>query len=137
MSNPQANAIPYPQGTGSFEQAEDSAKSDGQQQTAEGTTSSETTGGGREPVAWVEVAVNLSPVEAAIIRGRLETSDIPALIQQESIGSVMGLTVGPLGSAKVLVPEAMAETALSILADTFEPDDAHYDDAHYDEGEEL
>ena len=61
--------------------------------------------------------------EAAIIKGRLESHDIPAIAQQEAIGSVFGLTIGPLGSARVLVPEPLAERALEILAETFEPDD--------------
>lgn len=45
------------------------------------------------------------------------------MVQQEAIGSVMGLTVGPLGSAKVLVPEPLVERALAILAETFEVDE--------------
>ena len=80
----------------------------------------ETTPGDQQPTAWVEAAVNLSPAEAMVIKGRLESMSIPAIVQQESIGSVIGLTVGPLGSAAVLVPEALVETAKTILADTFE-----------------
>ena len=86
--------------------------------------SSDTTQGGEEPIQWVVIGVNLLPAEAAIIKGRLESLEIPAVIQQESIGSVMGLTVGPLGSAKVLVPEPLLDQALAILNDTFEADDS-------------
>ncbi len=82
----------------------------------------ETTPGNREPVRWVEVTGSLQPMEAIIIKGRLESLDIPAIVNQESIGSVMGLTVGPLGAATVSVPEPLAETALSVLAETFEPE---------------
>ncbi|RME45147.1 MAG: hypothetical protein D6796_10880 [Caldilineae bacterium] len=82
----------------------------------------ETTAGGRESVRWVAVAENLQPLEANIVRGRLESADIPAMVYQEAIGAVMGLTVGPLGSAKVLVPEPVVEAALAILAETFEPE---------------
>ncbi len=80
----------------------------------------ETTPGGREAVPWVVIAKNLNPGEATVIKGRLESLEIPALLQQEAVGSVLGLTVGPLGSAKLLVPEPVAEKALSILAETFE-----------------
>jgi hypothetical protein len=66
-------------------------------------------------------------MEANIIKSRLESLDIPAWVSQESIGSVIGLTVGPLGSAKVLVPEPMADTALDILAETFEPEEEDTD----------
>ena len=72
---------------------------------------------------WVVVANNLNPGEAAIIKARLESYGIPVLAQQEAIGSVLGLTVGPLGSARVLTPEPLAERALAILAETFETDE--------------
>ena len=59
--------------------------------------STETTPGGTEGTAWVVVVENVSPGEAAIIKGRLESETIPAVIQQEAMGSVLGLTVGPSG----------------------------------------
>jgi hypothetical protein len=80
----------------------------------------ETSSGGVEGTRWVVVAANLNPGEALIIRGRLESESIPAMVQQEAIGAVLGLTVGPLGSARVLVPEPLAEQAMAILAVTFE-----------------
>lgn len=83
----------------------------------------ETTPGSREATPWVVIGVNLSPGEAVIIKGRLESEEIPTLVQQEAMGVVLGLTVGPLGSAKILVPEPLAERALEILAETFEIDD--------------
>lgn len=83
-------------------------------------SSPETTFGHTELTPWVTVALNLSPAEAAIIKGRLESEAIPAIVQQEAMGIMLGLTVGPLGSAKVLVPEPLAEKALEILAETFE-----------------
>jgi hypothetical protein len=85
-------------------------------------SSAETTPGGSEPTKWVVVATGLNPGEANIIKGRLESEGVTALVQQEAMGSVLGLTVGPMGSADVLVPESLAEQALEILADTFEPD---------------
>jgi hypothetical protein len=83
-------------------------------------TSTETTPGHTEATPWVVVALNLSPAEAVIIKGRLESEAIPAIVQQEAMGIMLGLTVGPMGSAKVLVPEPVAEKALQILAETFE-----------------
>jgi hypothetical protein len=73
-----------------------------------------------EEIQWVEVTESLSPLEADVIKSRLEAADISALIEQEAIGAVMGLTVGPLGSAKVLVPETMADRALELLSETFD-----------------
>lgn len=112
MSNSLADSFPFPNSIGG---------TDKMSQTSDQVN--ETAPGDQDPVPWVEVAANLSPAEAMIIKGRLESMNIPAIIQQESIGSVMGLTVGPLGSAKVLVPETLVETALAILSDTFEPND--------------
>ncbi len=83
-------------------------------------TSGDTTPGGPEPVRWVALGVNFSPAEAAIIKGRLESQGIPAVVQQEAVGVVFGLTVGPLGSARVLVPQPLADQARALLAETFE-----------------
>ncbi len=83
----------------------------------------ETTRGGREAVPWVVVVENLNSGEAAIVKGRLESQDIPAVVQQEALGAVLALTVGPLGSARVLVPEPLAEQAVNILAETFDLSD--------------
>ena len=73
-----------------------------------------------EATPWIVVAANLNPGEAIVIKGRLESEEIPVIMQQEALGSVLGLTVGPLGSAKLLVPEPLADRALALLADTFE-----------------
>lgn len=83
-------------------------------------TTSETTSGGPHLTRWAPIGVNLNPGEALVIKGRLTSEDIPAIVQQEAFGSFIGLTVGPMGSAQVLVPEPLAERALSIVAETFD-----------------
>jgi len=85
--------------------------------------SAETTSGGSVATRWVKVAKNLNPGEAMVIKGRLDSLNIPAIVQQEALGAVLGLTVGPLGSANILVPEPLAARVLAILADTFDPDE--------------
>ena len=87
---------------------------------AEKAASAETTSGGDEGTPWVAVAVQVGPAEAAIIKGRLDSEEIPAIVQQEALGIMLGLTVGPMGSARVLVPEPLAERALDILEETFD-----------------
>jgi len=118
MSDTIGDALPWPQPSSRREQAK----------------TSETPKGGSESTRWVAVGVNLNPGEATVIKARLESQDIPAIIQQEAMGSVLGLTVGPLGSAKVLVPEPLAEQALEILAETFEADE-EFDEPPDDEAE--
>ena len=83
----------------------------------------ETTPGGKKNAPMVVVVKNVNPGEAAVIKARLESENIPTIVQQEAMGSVLGLTVGPLGSAKILVPEPLAEKALAILAETFDDDE--------------
>jgi len=54
-------------------------------------------------------------MEAQIIKGRLESEGIPALLSYESAGLVYGLTVDGLGEVKIMVPEHMASEAKEIL----------------------
>jgi hypothetical protein len=75
-----------------------------------------TTGGGfdNEPVVVWEAA-NL--MEAQVVKGRLESEGIPALIRGEALATIYGLTAGNLAVAKVLVPAPLADKALSLLSD--------------------
>lgn len=77
-------------------------------------SASTTTGGGldSEPVV-VWDAANL--MEAQVVKGRLESEGIPALIRGEALASIYGLTAGNLAAAKVLVPALLAEKAVAIL----------------------
>jgi hypothetical protein len=71
---------------------------------------------------WVVVANGVNPAEAEIIRGRLESNDIPAMVQREE-SSIFGMTVGEMGGANVLVPASQADQALEILSETFDADE--------------
>ena len=53
--------------------------------------------------------------EAEIIRGFLESEDLPVHLQYESAGPAFGLTVNGLGEVRVCVPEAFAEEAHDLL----------------------
>jgi hypothetical protein len=76
----------------------------------------------------VEVCVTSGLLQAEIIKGKLETNDIPALLEYESLGPVMGLTVDGLGEVRVLVPENKVETARALLEEVEEDDDIPTDD---------
>ncbi len=98
--------------------------------TATGSTT--TTGGGSdsEPVVVWEAA-NL--MEAHVVKGRLESEGIPALIRGEALATIYGLTAGNLATAKVLVPAPLAEKALDILfADELDEDALSEPDAAQD-----
>jgi len=55
-----------------------------------------------------------------MIRLLLESMNIPAILSQESVGTVYGLTVGPLGKVKIMVPASRAEEAAKILQEMAE-----------------
>jgi hypothetical protein len=55
-------------------------------------------------------------MEAEIVRGRLESEGIPAIIRNESAGQIYGLTMGGLARADVLVPAPLAEKAIELLS---------------------
>lgn len=84
----------------------------GQQGT--GATTSVTGGGGseNEPVVVWHAA---NPMEAQVVKGRLESEGIPAYVRSEALGAIYGLTAGGLARADVLVPGLLAEKALQIL----------------------
>ena len=71
----------------------------------------------------VEVFVTSGLLQAEIIKGKLEVNDIPVLLEYESLGPVMGLTVDGLGQVRVMVPEDKAEMARAVLEATEENDD--------------
>ncbi len=53
---------------------------------------------------WVVVKYPKSEAEAQIIKGLLESEDIPVRIKQEAIGKVYGLSTNGLGQIRILVP---------------------------------
>ena len=72
-------------------------------------------------------AANL--LEAQIVKGRLESEGIPALVKGEALGEIYGLTTGPLAETTVLAPEQFAEQAMEILNTPVEWDEEAMDEA--------
>lgn len=66
-------------------------------------------------------------LEAESVKILLESFGIPAFTNQESAGTVYGLTVGPLGEVEVVVPLDRIEDAKKIISEmrsgNFEVDD--------------
>jgi len=67
-------------------------------------------------------------LSAHVIKTKLESAGIPALLNYESAGVVLGITVDGLGEVRVMVPEGLAEEARALLAeeegDLSEPDES-------------
>jgi len=83
---------------------------------SEDAEGSSTTGGpvSQEPVVVWQAA---NPMEAQIVRGRLQSAGIPAIVRGESMGRIYGFIYGGLAERDVLVPAALAETAEEILSE--------------------
>ncbi len=83
------------------------------------TVSSEaaaTTGGPvtQEPVVVWQAA---NPMEAQIVKGRLHSAGIPAIVQGEAMGRIYGFVYGGLAERDVLVPGPLAEKARDLLSE--------------------
>ena len=89
------------------------------------TKAAETTPGGDEPPRWVVIAI-VGWAEAEVLRSKLESANIPCLLQREAAGAAFGITIGPLGEVRVLVPEPLADQAADLL-----------DEDRVDEGEDA
>jgi hypothetical protein len=56
-------------------------------------------------------------IEAEIIKSKLESFQIPVLMQFESAGHIFGITMNGLGKVKIMVPASFLEKARKILAE--------------------
>jgi len=56
-------------------------------------------------------------LQAQIIKTKLESEGIPALLQYESLGLIYGITVNGLGEVRVMVPESLIQEARQIIAE--------------------
>lgn len=54
-------------------------------------------------------------LRAHVIKGKLESLDIPVLLQYESAGAVFPVTIDGLGEVQVLVPKKFEEQARQAL----------------------
>jgi hypothetical protein len=57
-------------------------------------------------------------LKAQVIKAKLEEVGIPVLLDYESIGPVMGLTVDGLGQVRILVPTVYAEQARELIRES-------------------
>ena len=61
----------------------------------------------------VHVAAGL--LRAQVIKTKLENAGIPVLLDYESLGPVIGLTVDGLGEVRVLTPDENADEARALI----------------------
>ncbi len=53
--------------------------------------------------------------KAQVIKSKLEAAGIPVVLNYESVGRVIGITVDGLGQVRVLVPQDRAEEARDLI----------------------
>jgi len=68
-----------------------------------------------EEIQLTTVYIAVGQPEAQIIKGRLESEGIPAVLRYESAGVILGIIVDGLGQVEVQVPVSLAEEARQIL----------------------
>ncbi len=66
-------------------------------------------------------------LQAEAVKGRLETSGIPALLDYESLGPTLGITIDGLGEVRVMVPIDRAADARELLRSPIEGEDDEVD----------
>ena len=63
----------------------------------------------------VTVYTSQGMLPAQVIKGKLESLDIPVILKYESAGQIFGLTIDGLGQVQVQVPAEFAEDALALI----------------------
>lgn len=81
---------------------------------------------------YVVVYTAYGKLDAETVRLFLEANGFDVLLNQESYGSTLGLTIGPMGEVQVLVPVSQAERAAAILN---EMEEGKFEDADWDESQ--
>lgn len=56
-------------------------------------------------------------MEAEIIKSKLESYEIPVLLQYEAAGRIFGITMDGLGKVRIMVPRDLLEEARKVLAE--------------------
>ena len=75
-----------------------------------------------QPHELVSVGKADGQIEAEIIKGLLNANEVEVWLSQESAGSALGLTVGPMGEVEIVVRAEQAEQARALLEEGAEAD---------------
>jgi len=81
-------------------------------------------------IEFVQVYSAFGRLQGETVRLFLEAKGLHPILSQESVGSVYGLTFGPLGEVRILVPLEEEEQALSLLA---QMDDGSFENPESDQ----
>ncbi len=65
----------------------------------------------------IVVCIEQGLLRAQVIKAKLEGAGIPVLLDYESVGRVIGITVDGLGEVRVLVPTSYADEAHMLIVE--------------------
>jgi hypothetical protein len=65
----------------------------------------------------VVVYISQGPLQAEVVKGKLESEGIPVILRYQAIGRILGLTVDGLGRVEVLVDAEHVEAARALLVE--------------------
>ncbi len=71
-----------------------------------------------QPEELVVVYQSMGMLGAEVIKGKLESAGIPAVLKYESASTVFPVVGGDMGEVKVLVSKSHEQEALEILGET-------------------
>jgi hypothetical protein len=63
------------------------------------------------------VRVTHGLLRAEVFKSKLESAGIPVLLEYESIGPTLGITVDGLGEVRIMVPDDLAAEAKALLVE--------------------
>jgi hypothetical protein len=64
---------------------------------------------------WAKVHTAANILDANLIKGKLESEEIPVMLKYEVAGQIYGITVNGLSEVRVFVPREMQKEAAEIL----------------------
>lgn len=82
------------------------------------------------------VCVAQGLLQAEVYKSKLESAGIPVLLEYESIGPILGITVDGLGQVQIMVPTELADEARELLEEQDWNEEEHDGKEDSEEAEE-
>jgi len=83
----------------------------------------------------VTIFTSMGPLQAEVIKSKLEAAGIPVLLSYDSAGPVFGIIVDGMGEVRVQVPREFEQEALALIEPVDQEDDGEWEEGWEDEDE--
>ena len=64
---------------------------------------------------WKNIYTAVNMMEAYVIRGKLESEEIPVMLKYEAVGQLYGVTVNGLSQVQIFVPNELQQEAAQLI----------------------